>query len=396
MTSTLATQLGYVMGLHSLMSMVGSVLAGPGIDRHGTRLILALSYGLSAFSFLLVWAQPGMLAVYASRIFVLFQQALLASRAHIAIATGSDTKLISYVSLFYGFGSVLGPAAASIIVERYSLAHTSLLAGCVNLLSAVLVLVYGLGDAPKFWVGTETTARRAIVEVPGSNHAALARQRRILHRRRASSVNEVFTRSGIQSIVRCWRTVPAVRFVFSLKLLIVFATAIFHSVLALTMAERFGLAPAENGWVFAYCGGIAVAAQLAYNLLNIRANAEQRALFILSTVMALAYAATSISSSMLMFCAALLPLMGAGTVLHSITTAMLTRDIEMHDNGTIIGMDMAVSSLQRIISPLIGTWIIGQSASYASIGWACASMVVGSLIVQARALQNVGGKQLPH
>ena len=106
---------------------------------------------------------------FLTRFFVVFQQVLLASRTHISIQTASDTDMLSYLSLFYGFGSVMGPSVGSILSSMYQQHNTSgyadgsstigsnsttilqpvaLFATGISLVSTISVLLFDIGSDP--------------------------------------------------------------------------------------------------------------------------------------------------------------------------------------------------------------------------------------------------------
>ena len=71
-----------------------------------------------------------------------------------------------------------------------------------------------------------------------------------------------------------------------------------------------------------------------------------------------------------MYCASIFPLVASATILFALSTAMLTRNAAADDAGAIIGLDMALASLQRVIAPLIGTWV-SLNYGYAAISMTC-------------------------
>jgi MFS family permease len=105
------------MGLNSFTQMVGAFFGGPLIDCYGARSAAILSYVAAGGSFLLAYYANSPFQLIASRLPNLFQQAILASRTFVSTRSNSDPRLLSYISLAYGFGSMLGPALASLIVR---------------------------------------------------------------------------------------------------------------------------------------------------------------------------------------------------------------------------------------------------------------------------------------
>lgn len=94
------------------------------------------------------------------------------------------------------------------------------------------------------------------------------------------------------------------------------------------------------------------------------------------TVQGSAYA-TSLSA----FYIVLIPMMSAGTILYAISTALLTRSVRAEENGTIIGIDMGLTNLQRVVAPLLGTVLI-STFGHASVGLFCAGFSLLGIFVQ--------------
>ena len=210
------------------------------------------------------------------------------------------------------------------------------------------------------------------------------------------------TSSSRTSLIRACS--PAVRKVLVVKFFLAFGSSLFHSMLASTLADRFGLGAHQNGWVFSYSGVIAVVAQLAFNLrprsilrdetLLLWASLGMTVSFVvcmvwcdscsscvlshvhvdpscISIAIPTAIQLSSLSTQLWQFCIILVPLLSSASVLYSLSTSMLTKSVDPRQQGVIIGLDMAIGSCQRIVAPLLGTYVVSQWG-YPWIGVACA------------------------
>jgi predicted MFS family arabinose efflux permease len=60
---------------------------------------------------------------------------------------------------------------------------------------------------------------------------------------------------------------------------------------------------------------------------------------------------TKITSFLALIC----PLFASVTIMYSVSIGKLTSGVEKKDQGSILGLDMALTQLQRIIAPLVAT-----------------------------------------
>jgi hypothetical protein len=179
-----------------------------------------------------------------------------------------------------------------------------------------------------------------------------------------------------------------VRLMLAYKSCISFSSSLFHTMIpVILLSQQYQLGPADNGWIFSYIGVIVVVAQLIFNRLYLTANSscttvwsyDLRWLAGASALMTASFAGIALlAADLWRLTLWLIPLMSAGTVIFTLSTSMLTRMVDPRMIGSLIGLDMAVTGVLRVIAPLLGTWLSAWFGDE-SIGLCCSLFVAISI-----------------
>ena len=93
---------------------------------------------------------------------------------------------------------------------------------------------------------------------------------------------------------------------------------------------------------------------------------------------AVSFAALALSHTTLQLCLVLVPLAFAGSLLATVNTAQLTKAAPRGDAGTVLSLDMAVSTAARVVAPSLGTGAL-QAYGFPAVG-ALGSAVMVALL----------------
>lgn len=217
------------------LQVVGSLIAGLLVDKMGAKAVLLLSFVASAAAYYLTYIATDVTGLYVSQVPTVFQHAVLAARAYVAIASlpSDRTRHLGFIGLAYGVGVAVGPALGGFLSTRsLSLAAGAAAAG--SLLSSLLVYAFVV---PRGGASTSPTASSANVAAKDGPAKAPA-----------ASPWRVFQSRELLGLL-------AIKWLFTL------AISLFHGVFSLVAAERFGLDASGVGLLLSFVGVVGILSQ---------------------------------------------------------------------------------------------------------------------------------------
>ena len=169
------------------------------------------------------------------------------------------------------------------------------------------------------------------------------------------------------------------------RLIWIYALAIgafmgMNAILALYLADKFGVTAKNIGYFFAYVGSISVLTRAVFLGPAVDRYGEARlsriGIVLLTAGLVLIPFAHNIP--VLAAAVALIPLGAAFTF--PCVTALLSRVISQQDRGLYMGTQQTWGGITRVIFPLIAGWAF-QSIGVASPFWICAAFVAATLLL---------------
>ena len=360
----------------TVAQLVSAPLWGRFSDRWGRRPALLVALGASAVAYVIFGFATSLALLFLSR---LVQGAgggtVGVIQAYVADSTEPEQRArnLGWLSAATNLGVFLGPVLGSLSVSLGSGPGLSVFGGRValghaapGLLAALLCLV-NMAFAWRFLresnasVAANTTAERAIVaraRRPGAARAAV------------------------------WRVVshssePAPRLIW------IYAIAIgaqqgITTILALFLAERFGVTEKTIGFLFMYIGGWAVLSRALLLGKALDRFGEARLSRVGSAMLALGLASIPFTYSLpaLALAVTLIPLGTAFTF--PCVTAMLSRVIAPQERGLYMGVQQTFGGISRGVFPIV----LGLAWDHAHPGlgrgvpfWISASLVAGTIFL---------------
>ncbi|KAI3639962.1 hypothetical protein MIR68_002003 [Amoeboaphelidium protococcarum] len=335
----------YVMSAGSLASMLGSFGAGVFIDRFGSKITCIISYVACIVGYLSSFSASSPYMLYLSRVSVLFQQAVIASRTFVAIETESDINSLSYISVAYGIGAALGPILSGYIIRFNSVQTVGMACIGVNVLCLLIVTVtMNSGDGGDFKNRKPAASRRVLRRV---------------------STSSLFKTIGLHDIiVLC--SIVRLRSLLATKALITFASSALHTQLSYTLINQYNFESQSVGFVYTLLGCVMVIVQLAVGPLLTRLGIKQSTAMKLSTMfICSASLLYFLATSYMLYVLSVMLFTAGVTAFVSLGNSLLTRAVNDNQRqksnvadakelqGTIIGLDMGCVNLVRVVAPLM-------------------------------------------
>jgi MFS transporter, OCT family, solute carrier family 22 (organic cation transporter), member 18 len=370
-----ATQFALIRTVNGVAQLVGSLISGALIDRYGYRFVMLISLVSSAVCYFLM-AIPtedkttALWLLYLAQIPTLAQHAILAGRAFISLGSLPDRRavLLGYIGVCYGIGVVLGPMAGG-LMSKSDLRFPAVVATILSLISIAIAVV-----APR-----EVRREGKGQEKEGAGGASVAAEAASQGQNKKAADNNAASSQSALSKYLTFFTTPILALRLGQKLLFSFSLALFYSVFALIVADRFGLDSAGAGVLQSFFGFVGVLVQ-GLLLAFLKARYTEATICVASgAVLAASFAALCFLSTAVELYVIAIPLVISSTLFQSINSSQVAEATPDSLKGTAVALDMSLFSALRLVTPGLGAWLL-KSVGYASIG---ASSSASALVLLA-------------
>lgn len=339
------TVIGLLSSSYSLMQFVFVPFWGKLSDRVGRRPIILMSVFGSFISYLIFG--------FANSLFLLFFSRMLAGLMGANIATAQayigDTttfeeraKYMGLIGAAFGVGFMLGPFVGG-VMSRISFGAPGFLASGLALINVVLAY---------FMLPESVKDRSKSVRRPGLLNF--------------STVAEAFRQPGIGKLV----------------LVFFFYTVAFSNLYVafpLFTGSVFKYGAAENGYLFAYIGLVAIIVQ-GGAIGKLARKFGEKSLMATGLVLLLAGLVLVPGATTLVHLVLLITFLAVGSALVTPSlTSLISKSAGHGEQGTVLGVSQSFSSLARVIGPFWGGFILGT----AGISW---PFYTGSIMLLAALL----------
>ena len=340
---------GLLLGANALTQLIGAPLIGRLSDRYGRRPMLIVSIAGTVVSFVMLGLAKSLPVLFASRILDGFLGGNISlAQAYITDVTDekSRAKGLGLIGAAFGFGFIFGPAIGGTLSAGGNYALPSLAAAALSAVNLLGVLLFLPESLP-----TEQRAAREQMSRP-----------------------EISLRALWQALSR-----PCVGPLLSFGLFYGLAFTMFQTIFALFVKERLDLGVQPTSYILAYVGLLIVAVQGGAIGLLVKRFSDKQLIMGGSIVLSLSLAAWAATSSIWLLLIVLAPLALSGGVLGVVGNSALTKSVYPQEVGGTLGLSSAFASLARVISPIMGGFLIDHLGP-AAPGIAGAA-IMGSMIV---------------
>jgi DHA1 family tetracycline resistance protein-like MFS transporter len=322
---------GLQFAVISLCQLVAAPILGDLSDRYGRRPILIVSLIGTAVSFVMLALAQSITMLFLARIVDgLSGGNISTARAYVADVTEPQDRARAYglIGAAFGLGFILGPGISALLAP-FSYAAPIWAAAAITLAATAMAW---------FWLPETVHRAHAGTGMPFRNMLAIMRR-------------------------------PSLRRVLLMDFAYWFAFAMFQTTFALFAAARFGFDAARTASFFA---AFAVLGALVQGLL-IRTIVEwlgdKRTLMLGLVFAASGLVAATLTHSVGLFAAALIPLaLGIGFG-HPTMSSLISRAARADEQGRVQGAASAIESLGRTIGPVWGSASLqrfGEATPYIS------------------------------
>jgi DHA1 family tetracycline resistance protein-like MFS transporter len=322
---------GLLFAVFSLCQLVAAPILGDLSDRYGRRPILIVSLIGTAVSFVMLALAQSITMLFLARIVDgLSGGNISTARAYVADVTEPQDRARAYglIGAAFGLGFILGPGISALLAP-FSYAAPIWAAAAITLAATAMAW---------FWLPETVHRAHAGTGMPFRNMLAIMRR-------------------------------PSLRRVLLMDFAYWFAFAMFQTTFALFAAARFGFDAARTASFFA---AFAVLGALVQGLL-IRTIVEwlgdKRTLMLGLVFAASGLVAATLTHSVGLFAAALIPLaLGIGFG-HPTMSSLISRAARADEQGRVQGAASAIESLGRTIGPVWGSASLqrfGEATPYIS------------------------------
>lgn len=338
------TIVGLLLGGNAAAQFIGAPIIGRLSDRYGRRPLLILSIAGTMVSFVMLGLANSLGVLFASRILDgLLGGNISLAQAYITDVTDDQNRArgLGLIGAAFGLGFIFGPALGGALSAGGNYSLPALVAAGLSALNLLGVLI---------WLPES---------LPPERRAQMASHPRTAFT--AGALREGLNRPCVGPLLQ-------VTFFYGL------AFTIFQTIFTLFAERRLNLDSRAVGYVFTYVGLLIVGIQGGGMGFLTKRFSEKQLIFggtILLTFSLLAWALTPTLGLLLVVLA---PLALASGVLRVSINSALTKSVYPEEVGGILGMAASLESLTRVVSPILGGFLLGNLGT-------AAPGIVGALLM---------------
>lgn len=329
---------GYLQTFFSGIMLVGGPIYGRFGDIYGGRAALGLAYLSAAAIYGILGLANSATLIFVSRIPSLFLHAFQGTQ--MVISDLSDeagrTEALGRVSMCYSIGIVVGPLIGgwiSVSMSEQSAAAVACIGSCVSL--ALVILFIPSNTKP-----VQSTSAKD------------------------KSSDSVFS---IKTFTHLMRSSPGAAFFLSVNLLAGLPGAIFSSMFALVVIDKFELTADQNGYFLSFQGLASIVMQGVVIGRLTKRYSEMKLLRASAILLAASYMAMCLVQDVWQLTAVLLPMTCGNCITTTVITSVLTKAVPASESGTILGLTHAGTSLLGTLAPIIGAVLL-TNLGFPSLG----------------------------
>lgn len=337
---------GLLLSSNAVTQMIGSPILGRLSDRFGRKPLLLTSIGGTVLGFLILGWANSLAVLFLSRIL----DGLLGGNVSLAQAYITDTTTkeersqgLGLVGAAFGLGFIFGPALGGVLSGGGNYALPAFAAAGLAALNLVGALIWLPESLPPEQRGAEAGEDR-----------------------REFSFRALF--SALQR--------PCVGPLLNVTLIYGLAFTIFETMFSLFAQKKLALTAQTTSYVLTYVGVLIVLVQGGgIRLLNDWFT-DRQMIFGGAGILSAGLLGWAFSPSLGVLMAAMVPLALASGMLRVSVNSALTKSVYPSEVGGILGLSSSMSSFTRVISPLIGSFLLAE-VSPAAPGVTGAVLMVG-------------------
>ena len=322
------TVVGLLLAANALAQLIGAPIIGRLSDRYGRRPLLIISITGTVISFLILGWARSLLWLFISRIV----DGLLGGNISLAQAYITDVtdeknraKGLGLIGASFGLGFIFGPAIGGTLGAGGNYAFPAFVAAGLSLLNLIGVVLWLPESLP-------VDNREKLEQNPKREFSARALWN-ALHR-------------------PCAGPLLIIMLLFSL------AFTIFETMFSLFALKRLSLDARGTSYILTYVGVLVVLIQGGGMGILTKRFSEKQLIFWGSLLLALALLGWAMTPSIWWLLVVLAPLSLASGILRVSINSALTKSVYPEEVGGTLGLSAGLGSLARVISPIMGAFLM--------------------------------------
>lgn len=342
---------GLLLSANALTQMIGAPVLGRLSDRYGRKPLLLLSISGTVLGFLILGFANSLAVLFLSRILDGFLGGNVSlAQAYITDSTTKENRAqgLGLIGAAFGIGFIFGPALGGVLSANGNYALPAFAAAGLAALNLVGALIWLPESLPP---EKRTTDQQPKSRPKFSLNALLDALRR-----------------------------PCVGPLLSVSLIYGLAFTMFETMFSLFTQQKLGFTAQTTSYVLTYVGILVVLVQGGgIRWLSAKFSDKQLILYG-GSLLIVGLLGWAFSNSLAALLIALVPLAIASGTLRVSTNSALTKSVQNTEVGGILGLSSSLNSFTRVVSPLIGSFLLAE-ISPAGPGVAGALLMVGVVFI---------------
>jgi DHA1 family tetracycline resistance protein-like MFS transporter len=329
------TIVGLLLGANAATQFIGAPIIGRLSDRYGRRPLLILSIAGTAVSFVMLGLARSLGMLFASRIVDGFLGGNISlAQAYITDVTDDENRArgLGLIGASFGLGFIFGPALGGTLSAGGNYSLPALVAAGLSALNLLGVLV---------WLPES---------LPQKRRAEMAR-----HPRTAFTARALW--EGLHR--------PCVGPLLNVRLFYGLAFTIFQTIFSLFAQKRLSLDAQATSYVLTYVGLLVVAVQGGGIGWLTKRFGDKQLVFGGTILLTLSLLGWAFTPTLWLLLVVLAPLALAGGVLNVASNSALTKSVYPEEVGGILGLSASLGSLTRVVSPIVGAFLLDNVSTAA-------------------------------
>ncbi|MFO8036706.1 MAG: MFS transporter [Anaerolineales bacterium] len=335
---------GLLLASNALTQMIGSPILGRLSDRYGRKPLLITSIAGTAISFLILGWANSLWVLFASRVLDGFLGGNVSlAQAYITDTTGTEdrAKGLGLIGAAFGLGFIFGPALGGILSAGGHYARPAFAAAGLSALNLLGVLLW----LPESLPPQDRVPREELPDPEFTFQALLKALKR-----------------------------PCVGPLLNVVLIYGLAFTIFQTMFSLFTQKKLGMTAQTTSYVFTYVGVLIVLVQGGgIRWLSDRLS-DKQLIFGGAALLSIGLLAWALTPSLGILLTAMVPVALASGMLRVSVNSALTKSVYPSEVGGILGLSASMNSFTRVVSPLIGSFLLAEISP-------AAPGIVGSLLM---------------
>ncbi|XP_022337784.1 solute carrier family 22 member 18-like [Crassostrea virginica] len=338
---------GYLQTTFAVVQLCGGPVYGRFGDMFGGRAAMVLAFASASATYFLMGIADSFFLLFISRLPSIFMHAMQGGQM-IVTDLGEEGKradALGKLGLSYGVGMVIGPFLGG-LVTKYSSEQAAAFVACFGSFLSIAFV----------WMFVPQRTKKTQVK--------------------EASSSAVFSVKKILALVQA----PGAGFLLFIRMLAGLPIGVFQSMFSVVALETFKLPAEQNGYLLSYVGILTMIVQgLGVGIVT-KKYSENDILKWSSFLLVWSYLALAFVTDVFQLCVVMAPLVVGLASSNIVVSSALTKTVADQDTGAMLGLNMAVNSLIRSVSPTVGGFLL-KSYGFQSFGYLGFVMLTISTII---------------